>query len=165
MHVQVPADAATGGCAEVDADVERVGLVGPLQGDDGVGHGRPQLGELVGTEILEVGDLPVRQHHHVSGGVREGVHDDEAGRATMDDVGLAVVESALEDACEHAALIGRGGCETVARLTAHVGGAPPVPQVVEDAAAHGARSVRARTAIEPGSLRRMSEPGSTITSV
>ncbi len=81
----------------------------------------------------------------------------------MDDVRLRVVEPAAENLREHTALAGVDGIH-VAGATRDVGGAPPIPQAVEDVAVHGWRSVRAQTAIEPGPLRRMSKPG-PITSV
>ena len=114
---------------------------------------RPQLGGLVGGELLEVGDLPVRQHHQVPRRVREGVHDDEARRAPVDDVGLGVVEAAVEDPREHAARHRPHRRRRSSDAARHVGGAPPVPQVVEDVAVHGWRSVRgtrARTADRAG---------------
>ena len=78
----------------------------------------------------------------------------------MDDVRLRVVQPAAENLREHTSLAG-DGVIALADTARDVGGAPPVPQAIEDMAVHGWRSVRAQTAIEPGSLRRMSEPGST----
>ena len=80
VDVQVLTDRTAGWLAQVDADVDPFRCVRPLDRDDGIRHRGPQLRRFVGLEILEIGDLPIRKHEHVTGRVRKGVEDHEARR-------------------------------------------------------------------------------------
>ena len=106
-----------------------------------------------GVSVLEVGDLAVRQHQHVTRGVRVRVQDREAVLDHDGRCGLLVGQPRPEDLREHAPLpcvgVRRPIDDTYATATRST--TAPTPQVGSTrAAADAPRPTRAPSAIIPG---------------
>ena len=71
-------------------DVHGVAGERRLERDHRVAHPRPELGVLLGGEVLELGHGPPRQHHQVPGGVRVEVEQREAVLAPPQHAGRLV---------------------------------------------------------------------------
>ena len=95
-------DAGAGGRAEVDADVEAVGMERALQTFDRPGDQIVEFKRFLAREAAQVGGVAVGDDHQVSRAVRVGIEDDEAGRAAVDDEVLFVVAAVSGKGAEDA---------------------------------------------------------------
>ena len=103
--VEVLRQRAAGDSAEVEADVEGVRPADLAQHAHRLLRRGHQLGHLVGGEVLELGDVPVRQHHQVAGVVGVQVEDREAGLTPVHH--QALLERDVRHRAERAAPVDR----------------------------------------------------------
>lgn len=84
-------DAAAGGAAQVEADVEGVGAVGGAEEFFAKDNGGHEVGLFGGGEVGEVGDFAVGYDEEVAGVVGEAVEEEVAEGGAVNDEGGAVV--------------------------------------------------------------------------
>lgn len=100
--MQVLTDTSSRSSAEVDPDVESIGFESGSKDIDGTLHLCPQLTELVGVEIRNLGNLTIGKNEDVSRRIRKRVHDREDPFTAMDDERLIVGQSGIEDLAKDA---------------------------------------------------------------
>lgn len=91
VEVEVAGDAGAGGFAEVDADVEAVGLEGFLEEPLGFDGGVHEACAFFVVEVFQVGDFSEGEDEEVAGVVGVAVHEDEGAWLAGDDEGGLVV--------------------------------------------------------------------------
>lgn len=112
MDVEVLQDARPGDFAQVDADVEAIGLHDFGQGVLTTARQLQQVGHFFVSEAIQVGNLFVGYGHQVAAGVGIGVEKGETGAITKnDEIGFVIV--GLGDLSEEAFGCGDFGREDV----------------------------------------------------
>ena len=99
-------EAGSGGCSEVDADIESLGLHDLLEYFDAVVGEFHHFGALGGGHAVQAVHVPVGRDHEVPAGVGIAVHDHRAGGAPEEQAGGPVVRALEHFAQETSPILG-----------------------------------------------------------